>query len=218
MLETANWNTTNCEGWLASGGSTSQYTSCPYGFGIVGLMFDGNAAGRGVASSSSCVSTSSVTKVCANVALRGNRFRIVDCDFINSPWDGLYREMPSNVSTAPYLNYGSTVNYGNAGLLQNLHLAYNTNNGETAFGPPDSQENSVLAFWNGSSNGSTNYGQFFGCLPTSSGNVCAGANYVSNGHNFHNYAWGYEVRRPLSLLRISNQSQTKTPRQDAAST
>ena len=206
MLETANWNTTNCQPWLASGGSSSQYTNCPYDFGIVGMTFDGNVTGRGVAPSTSCLSTPSATHVCADVAFRGNRFLVYNSEFINSTWDGFYREMVGGVTGSPYLGYGSTTfNLGNAGQLTNVKLASNANDGELAYGPPDTKEDNSIAFWNGcagnqltsqtcaSASGATNYGQNFSCLPASSGSVCSFNNYLSNAHDWHNYSCGIEV-------------------------
>lgn len=180
VIESYNYGGTGCV--------LGTYTSCPWDFGVSDLIVDGNKANRtGTASGN-------------DVSIRGNRYLIEDADFINAPNDGIYSEMEGAINTPPYVGYGSSINYGNAATLDTVRLAYNGNDGLETYGPPDSQHIKVISFDN------SHYGSLYGCVD--SGAVCAANNYITDGHNFHNGNYGYEILTPVQGNNIQSENNT----------
>jgi hypothetical protein len=190
MIQTANWNTANCQPGTTGG----SYSNCPYAFGVVDLTLDGNAVARGGAGTGDVL------------AIRGVRYLIRNVEELNGPNDGIYSEAPGGLNTAPYNGFNSTINYnsgstivfGNLAVWENVRMSYNYGWGMKYFGPPDSQMEGVVPFWNGIPGGTANGngGAWFACLPGSNGGVCGADVYVNKLHAFHNGGWGWLINTP----------------------
>ena len=142
---------------------TSSTTNQPANYGLYNLTIDGNVAQRGI------YSASSLEGHC--FASHGAQFIVRQVDFINAPQDGAYSEGPGS---------GIGTGVGNLSVWDFARAHHCTNNGMTISGPPDSQFNQPICYFNG------NYGAAFLQVPS----VGSGNYYVNNLHNFHNGSWG----------------------------
>lgn len=184
LVQTANFGGSGC--------NASGYASCPSEFGVEDMTLDGNGytvGPRGTATSGAVLS------------IRGNRYLIHNVDVVNSPYDGIYSEMAGGVASPPFSGVscsGSPVycNYGNAASYDAVRPNNNANNGLTFYGPPDSQFNQLIPFYNG------NYGAIFGCI-----NGGCGTNaYLTDFHAWHNSSWGLEVETLLQGSDVQSES------------